>query len=152
MTYRAGFRAEPGVNCRVVFPVPEGAVQGPLMGGLRVSDGGTAFLDTSPEGVGLALEGRGSLEVSYEATVGEGVGEGGIPEVSLSRGVADGGVELRTVKVNKGGSPLVPLTFEFAAKRECGGGCGGTRSWRFDSSVGLSLQEVSMTYFEEKQK
>lgn len=152
MFYKAAFRSEPGVNCKVLFPLPEGAVQEALLTGMTVTDGGTATVEDTAEGRSLAVEGRGTVEAIFEAVVGAGVGQGGIPEVTLTRGIPDGGAGAFYLRVNKGGSSLVPLAFEFSATRDCGNGCGGQKSWLFEGPVGLSRQEVTMTYSEEKQK
>lgn len=151
VTYRAAFSSEAGVNTKVLFPFPDDGAQLQVERGL-VSSGGSFRLESSAEGVGLSLEGRGRVEVSFRADKVKGLGEGGIPQASLTRSVPDGGIGDRYVRVNKGGSATLPIEFEYTAARECGDRCGGRRSWTFSGNVGLALQEVSMSFVEEQRQ
>jgi len=152
ITYRAAFSAEAGVSTKVVFPLPDDASQFTVTQGLVVSDGGTATVEALAEGTGLAVEGRGQVTASFTGGRVKGLGEGGIPEAVLSRPVPDGGAGDRYFRVNKGGSALVAVEFEYTASRDCGTACGGKRSWKYEGPVGLSLQEVATTFSEEKKQ
>jgi len=153
VTYRAAFTSEAGVSAKVTFPLPDDASQQLVTQGLVVSDGGTARVESSPEGTGLALEGRGRVEASFTSKQVKGLGEGtGVPEAVLSRQVPDGGTGDRYFRVNKGGSAQVAVEFEYTASRDCGGGCGGKRTWKYEGPVGLSLQEVATDFSEEKKQ
>ncbi len=151
VTFRAAFSAEQGVVTRVIFPWIADGAAAEAEAGLTVSDGGTAKWETTADGLGLALEGKGFVEASYSAPRAAGLGnERGIPEAQLTRGVPDAGTAQRYVQVNKGGAATAAVEFEYTASRDCGGGCGGKRGWTFDGPVGLSRQEVSMTFTEAK--
>lgn len=152
ITYRAAFNAEAGVNAKVVFPLPDDASQFTVTQGLVVSDGGTATIEAFAEGTGLAVEGRGSVSATFVGARVKGLGEGGIPDAVLSRPVPDGGAGDRYFRVNKGGSALVAVSFEYTASRDCGTACGGKRSWKYEGPVGLALQEVATTFSEEKKQ
>jgi hypothetical protein len=152
ITYRAVFHAEAGVSAKVVFPLPDDESQLTVTQGLVVSDGGSARVEAFAEGTGLAVEGRGSIAVAFTGGRVKGLGEGGIPDAVLSRPVPDGGQGDRYFRVNKGGSGLVAVEFEYTAVRDCGSACGGKRSWKYEGPVGLSLQEVATTFSEEKKQ
>ncbi|MBI3183114.1 MAG: hypothetical protein HYZ28_13330 [Myxococcales bacterium] len=151
LSYRAAFTAEPGVNAKVIFPFPNDGAQLSVEQGLSVSDGGTARLESTPEGMGLAVEGKGQVEAAFaqERVKGLPAGEG-VPEASVSRPVPDGGTGDRYFRVNKGGSASIQVDFEYSATRECGPMCGGKRSWTYRGPVGLSLQEVQTSFTEER--
>lgn len=153
VTYRVAFEAETGVVTRVYFPwVADGAVT-TVQTGLAVTDGGTASVESTQDGLGLLLEGKGRVEASFEGGRVNGLSNpGGIPDAKLTREVADGGVGDRWVQVNKGGSATAQIEFEYTAQRDCGGGCGGRRSWTFSGPVGLSRQVVPMQFTEEEAK
>ena len=151
VTFRAGFTAEPGVSAAVLVPWPIDGSELELLKGLQLTDGGTARLATIFEGTGLSVEGHGSATASYTVDALEAIGSGdGIPDAGLSLQVADGGTDARYFKVNKGGSSTMKVDFEYTVSRDCGRGCGGKRSWTFSGPVGLSVQEVTTTFKEQK--
>lgn len=149
VTYRAKFTAEPGVLTTVTFPFSGDNAQRTVEQGISVTDGGTARLESSNEGIGLTVEGRGTVEASFTGTV-TGLGEGEIPEAALSRSRVENGGTVASFYVNKGGTALVNVELEYTADRDCGGSCGGKRSWKFSGPVGLSVQEVSVEFTESK--
>jgi len=149
--YRASFSAEPGVATKVVFPWLGDGAAFAAQSGLSVSDGGSFALETDNEGLGLAVSGQGDVSVSFDDAHVTGVGSGkAVPEASLTRLAPDGGTTEYLFRVNKGGKALVNVDFEYTASRDCGAECGGTRSWKYQGSVGLALQQVSLQYSEEK--
>jgi hypothetical protein len=149
ITYRAGFKAEAGASTKVFFPFPVDAAASEVSEGLSVTDGGTASV-LSDGGTWLVVSGRGEIEASYRATKSKAFGEESIPSAQLSGEVPDAGPDVRYVTVNKGGTASAQIQFEYTASKDCGGGCGGKRSWTFQGQVGLSRQEVQMTFVEEK--
>ncbi len=150
VTYRAAFTSEDGVQAKVIFPVPDDASQSVVVAGLAVTDGGTARLESTPEGNGLTVEGKGRVEVTFQGGRVKGLGDGDkAPEAVLSRAVPDGGPGNRYLRVNKGGAAQLPVELEYTAARDCGAGCGGTRSWKYQGLVGLALQAVETTFSEE---
>ncbi len=154
VVYRAGFTAESGVTTQVVFPFPSDGTAAQVEAGLVVTDGGSARVQVlDGGGGGLAVEGRGHIEASYSSLRVKGLAESeGIPAAGLTRQVPDGGAGDLLVHVNKGGSSVATVDFEYTVGRDCGGGCGGTRSWKFQGPVGLGEQEVPMTFSEEKKR
>lgn len=151
VTFRAAFQAEPGVSAAVLVPWPNDGLASTILAGLQLSDGGTARVATIFEGDGLSVEGHGSAEASYTVEALEALGSGdGIPDAGLTLQVADGGIEQRYFKVNKGGSSTMKVQYEYTVSRDCGRGCGGKRSWTFSGPVGLSVQEVVTTFKEQK--
>jgi hypothetical protein len=151
ISYRVGFTAESGVVTRVIFPWIADATAAGAQTGIAVTDGGSAKVETTTDGAGLAVEGKGHVEASYSARRLPGLGnERGIPEALLTREVPDGGLGERYVQVNKGGAASAQIQFEYSASRDCGSGCGGTRSWKYTGPVGLSRQVVSMEFTEAK--
>jgi hypothetical protein len=153
ITYRLAFMAGAADNTRVIFPLPNddgGALMG-IQSGLQPSDGGTISWIEQTEGLGAALDARGSAEAEYFVKSLKGVGGGmGPPDVTLSMQQPDGGPGDLYLRVNKSGSATVNVSFEFTASRDCGSGCGGKRSWTFSGPVGIALQPVHMNYVEEK--
>ncbi|MBX7116060.1 MAG: hypothetical protein K1X64_17150 [Myxococcaceae bacterium] len=151
VVYRVSFDAEAGVSTKVVYPVPPGDFQAVLVAGLTVTDGATAAIENTTEGVGLALSGKGKVEASYSNKKAKGYfGTGDdAPDATLTMDVANAGTEQRYFRVNKGGSSVAPVTFEYTVSRDCGSGCGGTRAWTFSGSVGLGRQQVELKYAEE---
>lgn len=150
VTYRAAFTSEAGVSAKVVFPFPTDAASSRVRDGLSVS-GGTAQVEQTSEGTGLAVEGKGRVEATFQADRVAGLGEGGVPEAAISRLVPDGGTAA-LFRVNKGGSALLPVELEYTASRDCGAGCGGRRSWKMQELVGLGLQEVQLEFSEEQNR
>jgi hypothetical protein len=150
ITYTLKFVAEQGVNTRVIFPLPLDAGEVEL--GLTATDGGTvSFIDQTNEGRGAALDGRGTTVATFIGKHVKGFGSStGLPDVTLSMQQPDGGPGDLYLRVNKGGSAIVHVEYEFTASRDCGNGCGGKRSWTFNDDVGITLQPVHMTYVEEK--
>lgn len=149
VVYRAAFTSAGGVNTTVIFPFPVDGAELQVQQNLMVSDGGTARVENTAQGLGLAVEGFGHVEASFSAPKLSGLGNGGIPEAALSRPVPDAGTEERYFHVNKGGSGSTQIDFEYSATRDCGEGCGGKRSWTFQGPVGLSLQAVTTSFVEE---
>lgn len=151
VVYRVSFDAEAGVSTKVVYPVPPGDFQAVLMTGLTVTDGATAVIENTTEGVGLALSGKGKVEASYSNKRVKGAfGTGdNAPDAALTMEVANAGTEQRYFRVNKGGSSVAPVKFEYTVSRDCGNGCGGKREWTFSGSVGLGPQQVELKYLEE---
>jgi len=156
ITYRVKFTAGPADNTRVIFPLPEGAARTAIMMGIMPDAGTVAWVDQGDagpgaHGLGAALDARGSAEASYFIKALKGVGGGtGAPDVTLSMQVPDGGPGDLYLRVNKSGSAIVAVEYEFTASRDCGPGCGGKKSWTYSGSVGTALQPVQMTYVEEK--
>ncbi len=149
LVYRAAFRAEAGVSTKVVFPWIADGTAFEVQQALSVTDGGTWAIEDSPEGVGLAVTGFGNHAVTFNGSKVKGLeASQGIPAAALTRLVPDGGPGERYFKVNKGGTALVNVDFEYTAIRDCGAGCGGTRSWTYLGPVGLSVQTVSMEFSE----
>ena len=151
ITYKLAFRAGPADNTRVIFPLPSGGALMGIQAGLMPADGGTVTFIEQLEGLGAGLDGQGSAEASYFVKALNGIGGGrGAPDVTLSMQQPDGGPGDLYLRVNKSGSAVVNVDFEFTASRDCGAGCGGKRSWTFSGPVGIALQAVQMTYVEEK--
>lgn len=151
ITYRAKFSAEAGVSTRVIFPLPTDAAQGPLQTAIVVSDGGTVSYVQQTEGLGFALDAHGVAEATFFAKNLNGFpASDGPPAAELSMHQPDAGPAELYLRVNKGGSAIVNVDFEYTAARDCGNGCGGKRSWKFSGPVGLALQPVHMDYVEEK--
>ncbi|MGQ0507296.1 MAG: hypothetical protein ACT4TC_18480 [Myxococcaceae bacterium] len=151
--YRAGFSAEAGVVTKVIFPWIADGTAAEAEAALSVTDGGTVKLETTLDGVGMAVEGKGTVTATYAATRAQGMGGGeGVPEAQLTRPVPDAGTATRYVQVNKGGAASAQIEFEYTASRDCGAGCGGKRGWKYEGPVGLSRQEVLMVFSEEQRK
>ena len=151
VVYRAGFSAEEGVTTRVTFPLPDDAAQLAVESGYSVTDGGTVTFVMGDQGIGLALEGKGTQSASFVAKAVKGYADGsGPPEAKLTRPVPDAGVNDYFFSVNKGGSAVAQIDFQYTASRDCGVGCGGSKSWSLTGPVGLALQEVTLSYVEEK--
>ncbi len=157
ITYKLKFTAGPADNTRVIFPLPFGAAREAIQAGILAGDGGTvAWVDQGDAGpgatgLGAALDGRGTAEATYFVKALAGVGGGkGVPDVALTMQQPDGGPGDLYVRVNKSGVAVVNVEYEFTASRDCGPGCGGTKSWKFSGDVGTALQPVHMTYVEEK--
>lgn len=148
ITYRARFTAETGVSTQVTFPVPIDASQTELLAGLVISGGGTAKLESPDAGGGLTVSGKGEIDATFSASRVKGLGSEQIPQADLSSASVDGGKGDRFLRVNKGGSAQAQVLFEYTAKRDCGAGCGGERSWNFSGPVGLGPRAVSMTFEE----
>lgn len=146
VTYSAGFNAEAGVNTEVIFPLPEGMLAQQLVDVIAVSNGGTATLSASDAGVGLSVKGKGAVTASAKGNFGGFPESAGVPEVTLSRTAAEAGAYL--FSVNKGGSALVQVDYSFSAGRDCGGGCGGSRSWNYAGPVGLGPQPITVNFKE----
>ena len=149
VNYRASFGAETGVQTEVVFPFPSDALAADIEAGLLVSDGGTATVKDTNEGRGLSLVGRGHISVSYSSAKLKGLGsstaiEGG----GLTRQLTDAGVSDYTFRVNKGGTPLAQVDFQYQLEKDCGDKCGGTKRWSYAGSVGLGPQQVTVNYTE----
>jgi hypothetical protein len=150
ITYRIKFSAEPGASTRVIFPLPTDAAQQSVENTIQVADGGTFSLVDQAEGLGAALDGHGDAEASFLVKNLKGFPESsGAPDASLSMHQPDAGPAEMYLRVNKGGFATVNVEFEYTASRDCGNGCGGTRSWKFSGAVGLALQSVHMDYVEE---
>ena len=150
MTYRASFVAEPGVSAAVLCPWAD-VVDTQILAGLGFTDGGSARVATIFEGTGLSVEGHGSAEASFHVEKLEAFGTGdGIPDAKLTLQVVDGGLGDRYFKVNKGGSSTMKVQFEYTVSRDCGRGCGGSRSWTYSGPIGISVQEVATTFKEQK--
>jgi hypothetical protein len=62
--------------------------------------------------------------------------------------VPDASTTERYFQVNKSGSALINIEFEYSATRDCGGSCGGSRSWKYTGPVGLSVQAVTVEFTE----
>jgi hypothetical protein len=152
VVYRASFDAEAGVVTKVIFPVPPSEFQIVMVGALNVTGDATTAIETSNEGVGLAVQGKGKVEASYvnKRVKGFFAASDGVPDATLTRDVASAGPEMRYFRVNKGGSSVAPVQFEYTVSRDCGPGCGGKRSWTFSGPVGLGPQAVELKYIEEK--
>ncbi len=151
ITYRLKFSSSQQVQTRVIFPLPDDGAQMAIMNGLIARDGGAVTYIMQNEGVGTALDGLGSAEATYFVKNLNGIGGGsGAPDVKLSLRQPDGGPGDLFVYVNKAGSGSVDVEFEYTAARNCGNGCGGTKSWKFTGSPGLGRQPVHMEYVEEK--
>lgn len=157
VVYRASFTAEEGVSTKVVFPLPDDASRPSIESGLSVTDDGVLVTDggvvsyvSMPEGVGLALEGHGKIEATFSAKAVRGYPDStGAPDISLTRRIGDAGTNY-AFAVNKGGSPVAQVDFEYTASRDCGAGCGGSRSFKYAGPVGLAVQTVTLNYVEEK--
>ncbi|MFT3835824.1 MAG: hypothetical protein QM723_02365 [Myxococcaceae bacterium] len=148
VVYRAGFSAEQGVMTEVLFPFPNDGLEGALDAGISVSDGGTAALIDDQQGPALKVSGQGAITASFTGFHVKGIPTGtGIPAASLTRGSVDAGYYFR---VNKGGSASADVDFEYTVSKDCGGGCGGTESWKFSGPVGLALQVLQLSFTEEK--
>ena len=149
VTYTATFRAEAGVQTEVVFPFPSDALADGVAAGLTVTDGGTATVKDTMEGKGLSVVGRGDITASFTAGRMKGLGSGtDIPGGGLTRQVPDAGVSDYYFRVNKGGTPLVQVNFQYDLKKDCGEKCGGEKKWTYAGSVGLALQQVTVNYTE----
>jgi hypothetical protein len=150
VSYRASYTVEPGVSSAVTFPFPIDGAGAAIEQQLAGQDGGVRVVSTDA-GTGLLIENRGGGSFSFTHERLEGLGEGsGVPEATLSQQVVDGGPGDRYVRVNRGLSGLVQIDFEYTVSRDCGGGCGGKRTWAFQGPVGMGLQEVPMNFVEEK--
>jgi len=148
IVYRAGFSAEEGVMTEVLYPFPADALAMTVQNGITVSDGGTAKVVTDQQGTALSVSGQGAITAQLETFHSTGLMAGNvIPSASLSRGSVDAGYFFR---VNKGGSASAQVDFEYTVTRDCGGGCGGSESWKFSGPVGLALQVVQLSFTEEK--
>ncbi len=148
VVYRAGFTAEQGVITEVLYPFPSDGLQDAVDAGLTVSDGGTVKVVDDQQGPALSVTGQGTVTASFTGFHVKGLPAGsGIPAASLSRGSVDAGYYFR---VNKGGSASAQIDFEYTVSRDCGGGCGGTESWKFSGPVGLALQVLQLSFTEEK--
>jgi hypothetical protein len=151
ITYRLKFSSSQQVQTRVIFPLPDDGAQMAIMNGLIPTDGGTVTYIMQAEGVGAALDGLGSAEATYFVKNLSGIGGGsGPPDVKLSLRQPDGGPGDLFLFVNKAGSGSASVEFEYTATRNCGNGCGGTKSWKFTGNAGLGRQPVHMDYVEEK--
>ncbi len=151
LTYRVAFTAEQGVVTRVLFPWIGDGASSAAESSITPLDGGTAKVEASTDGTALALEGKGHVEWEYRVSRARGLGnERGIPDAQLTRAVPDGGVAERYVQVNKGGAASAQIEFEYTASRDCGSGCGGTRSWKYAGPVGISRQVIEMDFTEAK--
>lgn len=151
LIYRASFRAEPGVQTTVVFPFVGDGAAAQVQAGLTVTDGGSVTVEDQPEGRGLVVAGQGAVTVLYDGAKVKGVDRGaGVPQAQLTRQVPDAGTTERYFRVNKGGVANVQVDFEYTATRDCGPGCGGSRSWTYLGPVGLAVQQVSVVFSEAK--
>ena len=151
ITYHLQFSAEAGVITEVIFPVPLDAAQDSILALLTASDGGTITPVDMSLGKGLSLKGQGAIAADYFVKAVRGWDAGnGAPDAVLSLHVPDGGANEYFVRVNKGGSAQCAIEFEYTAARDCGPGCGGSRSWKYSGNVGTSIQRISMNYVEEK--
>ncbi|MBL8957117.1 MAG: hypothetical protein JNK82_40465 [Myxococcaceae bacterium] len=156
ITYKLKFVAGPADNTRVIFPLPVGPERDAIMAGIMTSDGGSmAWVeqgDAGPgaTGLGAALDGRGEASATYFVKALSVGGGSGLPDVNLSMRRPDGGPGELYLRVNKSGASIVTVEYELTASRDCGAGCGGTKSWKFSGDIGTALQPVDMTYVEEK--
>lgn len=145
VTYRAKFKTE--TTAKVIFPFPTDLSASEIEQGLQLGDRGR--LVTTNEGIGLELSGAQEVEVKFAGTV-KTLGKGDtIPDAQLSRQLPDAATTERYFQVNKGGgSALINIEFEYSATRDCGGQCGGSRSWKYTGPVGLSVQQISVEFTE----
>jgi len=151
LIYRASFRAEAGVQATVAFPFVADGAAAAVQAGLTVTDGGSFTVEDQPEGRALVVVGQGSVTVLFDGAKVKGLDSaGGIPQAELTRQVPDAGTTERYFKVNKGGVANVQVDFEYTATRDCGPGCGGTRSWTYLGPVGLTVQQISVLFSEAK--
>ena len=151
LTYRAVFRAEPGVTAKVTFPWVNDSSALEVQQNLSITDGGTFSIEETPQGLGLSISGRGTVTAEYVNARSSSVpGGNGVPQTALTMQLADAGTEARYLRVNKGGTAVLAVEFEYSAVRNCGDTCGGSRSWQFQDTVGLAVQEVSMQFSETK--
>jgi hypothetical protein len=151
VTWSASWTAEPGINATVAFPAPNEAAAATAIQQGAIPDGGTFNSFSDPQGNGFALAGLSGVSASYVNARLTGLGSGNaLPQASLTRGVPDAGNSFYFF-VNKSGLPIINVTFEYTAQRDCGGGCGGKKSWTFSGSIGPGIQSVPLTYVEEKQ-
>ncbi len=148
VVYHAGFRAEPGVMTEVLFPFSGDGLASAIQNGLSVSDGGSVSLVSDQQGPAIKVSGQGVVDATFSADRLAGLTSGtDVPNAILTRGSVDGGYYFR---VNKGGSASCDVEFEYTVSRDCGGGCGGKRSWTYSGQVGLALQVVKLSFNEEK--
>ncbi len=156
VTYHVKFVAEAGVSTSVTFPFPVDGSHDIVLSNLSVlNDAGTLMEvavrgDTGDGGdIGLMLSGFGTVEAEVMVMNASGFpSSNGAPDAGLSMQVGDAGVDTHYIRTNKGGMPIVSVTFEYTATRACGGGCGGEKSWTYTGDVGLGPQAVQMTYVE----
>ncbi len=135
VVYHASFSAEPGVMTEVLFPFSDDALASAIEGALKVSDGGTLSVLSDQQGTALKLVGAGRDRRHLRRLEAEGAGERhrrarGRPS---PRGSVDAGYYFR---VNKGGSASCDVGFEYTVSRDCGGGCGGKKSWKYAGAGG----------------